>query len=105
VDHLLHAFKESCENSGQRLTFCGANAHFQNGIAERAIWEISESAQKQLLHAHARWIADVHFALWPYAIQNAVLLYNSLPVLEDGTGTILSIYMLLHALFLHWKMY
>jgi hypothetical protein len=28
----------------------------------------------------------VHFALWPYAIWNAVLLHNSLPVLEDGTS-------------------
>jgi len=81
-----NAFKESCENSRQRLTFCGFNAHFQNGIAERAIWDILESAQKQLLHARARWPAAVHFALWPYAVRNAVLLHNSLPVLEDGTS-------------------
>ena len=81
-----NAFKESCENSRQRLTFCGVNAHFQNGIAERAIRDISESARKQLLHARARWPAAVHFALWPYAVRNAVLLHNSLPVLEDGTS-------------------
>jgi hypothetical protein len=79
-----NAFKESCENSRQRLTFCGVNAHFQNGIAERAIRDISESARKQLLHARARWPAVVHFALWSYAVRNAVLLHNSLPVLEDG---------------------
>jgi hypothetical protein len=42
-----NAFKESCKSSHQRLTFCGVNAHFQNGIA------ILESEQKQLLHAHA----------------------------------------------------
>ena len=81
-----NAFKESCENSRQRLTFCGVNAHFQNGIAERAIRDISESARKQLLHARARWPAAVHFSLWPYAVRNAVLLHNSLPVLEDGTS-------------------
>jgi hypothetical protein len=39
-----NAFKESCENNLQRLTFCGVNAHFQNGIAERAIRDILESA-------------------------------------------------------------
>ena len=78
-----NSFKESCKNGRHRLTFCGVNAHFQNGIAERAIWDISESAQKQLLHACARWPAAVHFALWPYAVRNAVLLHNSLPVLED----------------------
>ncbi len=62
------------------------NAHFQNGIAERAIQDLSESARKQLLHARVRWPAAVHFALWPYALRNAALLYNSLPVLEDGTS-------------------
>ncbi len=81
-----NTFKESCNSSCQRLTFCGVNAHFQNGIAEHAIWDILESAQKQLLHACARWTAAVHFALWLYNIQNAILLHNSLPVLEDGTS-------------------
>jgi len=28
----------------------------------------------------------VHFALWPYALRNAALLHNTLPVLEDGTS-------------------
>jgi hypothetical protein len=56
-----NAFKESCKSSHQRLTFCGVNAHFQNGIA------IVESERKQLLRAHALWTAAVHFAQWPYA--------------------------------------
>ena len=62
------------------------NAHFQNGIAERSIRDLSESARKQLLHARAQWPAAVHFALWPYALCNAVLLHNSLLMLEDGTS-------------------
>jgi hypothetical protein len=49
-----NAFKNSCSAKGQRLTFCGVNAHFQNGIAEKAIWDLRESARKQLLHAHQR---------------------------------------------------
>jgi hypothetical protein len=80
-----NAQKQSCEASRQQLTFCGVNAHFQNEIAERAIWDLLESARKQLLHARARWPAAVHFALWPYALRNAALLHNILPVLEDGT--------------------
>jgi hypothetical protein len=44
-------FKQSCESNRQRLTFCGVNAHFQNGIAERAIRDLADSARKQLLHA------------------------------------------------------
>jgi hypothetical protein len=34
----------------------------------------------------AHWPEAVHFALWPYALQNAAYLYNNLPVLEDGTS-------------------
>jgi hypothetical protein len=50
-----NAFKQACHDARQQLTFCGVNAHFQNGIAERSIRDLSESARKQLLHAHARW--------------------------------------------------
>jgi hypothetical protein len=79
-----NAFKGSCESSHQRLTFCGVNAHFQNGIAERAIHDLSESARKQLLHTRAHWPAAVHLALWPYALCSVALLFNTLPVLEEG---------------------
>jgi hypothetical protein len=81
-----NAWKQSCKAIHQQLTFCGVNAHFQNRIAERPIWDLSESAQKQLLHACACWPAAVHFALWQYALHNAALLHNSLPVLENGTS-------------------
>ncbi len=83
---VVNAWKQSCEASCQQLTFCGVNAHFKNEIAERKIWDLSESAHKQLLHADACWPAAVHFTLWSYALHNAALLYNSLPVLEDGTS-------------------
>jgi hypothetical protein len=75
-----NAFKNSCSAKGQRLTFCGVNAHFQNGIAEKAIRDLQEIAWKQLLHAHQRWPAAIHLALWPYALRSAVNLHNTLPV-------------------------
>ncbi len=81
-----NAFRQACHEARQQLTFCGVNAHFQNGIAERCIRDLSESARKQLLHARARWPQAVHFALWPYALRNAALLHNTLPVIEDGTS-------------------
>jgi hypothetical protein len=80
-----NAFKQACHEQRQQLTFCGVNARFQNGIAERSIRDLLESACKQLLHARACWPLAVHFVLWPYALRNAALLHNSLPVLEDGT--------------------
>ncbi len=81
-----NAFKNSCSAKGQHLTFCGVNAHFQNGIAKKAIRDLQESAQKQLHHAHQRWPAAIHLTLWPYALRSDVHLHNTLPVLEDGTS-------------------
>jgi hypothetical protein len=79
-----NAFRQACHNARQQLTFCGVNAHFQNGIAEQAIQDLLESAHKQLLHTRPCWPEAVHFALWPYALCNAMHLYKNLPVLEDG---------------------
>ncbi len=74
-----NAFQQACHEARQQLTFCGVNAHFQNGITERAIRDLLESARKQLLHARARWPEAVHFSLWPYALRNAAYLHNILP--------------------------
>jgi hypothetical protein len=57
-----NAFKNSCIAKGQCLTFCGVNAHFQNGITEKTIRDLQESAWKQLLHACQRWPATIHLA-------------------------------------------
>jgi hypothetical protein len=81
-----NTFRQACGEARQQLTFCGVNAHFQNGIAKRAICDLLESACKQLLHASARWPAAVHLALWPYALRSAALLFNTLPVLEGGAS-------------------
>jgi hypothetical protein len=35
-----NAFKQACHKQHQQLTFCGVNAHFQNGIAEQAIRDL-----------------------------------------------------------------
>jgi hypothetical protein len=74
----------ACEQSNQRLTFCGVNAHFQNGIAETAIQDLSKSARNQLLHTRQRWPQVVSIAFWPYALCYTAHLHNVLPVLKDG---------------------
>jgi hypothetical protein len=79
-----NAFKQHCSQQRQAITYCGVNAHFQNGIAERAIRDITEAARTMLLHAKARWPSAVHLSLWPYAVRMAVHIHNTVPVLLDG---------------------
>ena len=57
--------------------FCGVNAHFQNGIAEKRIRDLQEAARSQLLHAKHRWPSAVDTCLWPYAIRYANDVHNS----------------------------
>jgi len=84
ADSLFH---QACESQGQKLTFCGVNAHFQNGIAERAIRDLSKSARKQLLHARQRWPQAVSTALWLYALSHTAHLSNVLPTGKDGKSS------------------
>jgi hypothetical protein len=69
----------------QPITYCGVNAHFQNGIAEKRIRDLQEPARKQLLQAKSRWPAAVTTNLWPYALRNTQNMSNSLPDSRDGT--------------------
>jgi hypothetical protein len=77
-------FRAACNSQNQKLTFCGVNTHFQNGIAERAIQDLSESARKQLLHARQQWPQAVSTALWLYALSHVAYLSNVLPMHKDG---------------------
>jgi hypothetical protein len=77
-------FCAACDSQNQKLTFCGVNTHFQNGIAKRAIHDLSESARKQLLHARQRWPQAMSTALWPYVLCHAAYLSNVLPTHKDG---------------------
>ena len=37
-------FPNHVQRSGQSLTFCGVNAHWQNGVVEKAIRDVKEGA-------------------------------------------------------------
>ena len=66
-----NAFITDATKQGQTLSYCGVNAHFQNGIAEKRIRDLQEQARKQLLHAKARWPSAIKINLWPSALRNA----------------------------------
>ena len=79
-----NAFVNHCSSSNQQLTFCGVNAHFQNGIAEKAIRDLTESARKQLLFARSRWPDAVDLSLWPYALRQAAYNDSVVPKSDEG---------------------
>ena len=78
-----NAFKQSVAKSNQNITYCGVNAHFQNGRAEKKIRDLRESARTQLLHAINRWPGNVTINLWPYALRYAADVHNLLPTMSS----------------------
>ena len=66
--------------TGQEITFCGVNAHFQNGIAERSTCTIVDQATAMLLHAIKKWPDEITIDLWPsFTLRLFVDIYNSTP--------------------------
>ena len=55
---------------GQTISFCGVNAHFQNGRAERRIRTLQDLARTAILHAKSKWPMAITSNLWPYAIRS-----------------------------------
>jgi hypothetical protein len=74
------AFKAHSEEQGQALTFCGVNAHFQNGRAERKIRDLQDGARTSLLHAIKKCPSAITINLWPYALRYANDVNNHVPV-------------------------
>ena len=70
---------EHCRTHGQTYSFCGVNAHHQNGVAERRIRELQERARTSLIHAARRWPDAINAHLWPYAIRTACETFNHTP--------------------------
>ena len=64
--HILHyhadngrfankGFIDNCQSNNQCLTYCGVNAHFQNGIAEKRIQDLQEATRTSLLFTLHKW--------------------------------------------------
>ena len=71
-------FREEIQRCGQTISFCGVGAHHQNGVAERRIQDLSDSARAMLAHAsHRNPAITAH--LWPYALRHASYVRRLLP--------------------------
>jgi Reverse transcriptase (RNA-dependent DNA polymerase) len=72
------AFMAHVAKSGQTISFCGVNAHFQNGKAERRIRTLQDQARSQMLHAKSKWPIAITTNLWPYAVTNVANCMNDI---------------------------
>jgi hypothetical protein len=77
-------FLNHCELAGQKVSLRGVSAHFQNGIAERRIKDLTERSQTSLLHAMHRWSSVITINLWSYALRYINDVYNATPALKSG---------------------
>jgi hypothetical protein len=64
-------FVNEINSKGQAISFSGVGAHHQNGVAERRIRDLQDSARAMLIHAYRRWPNAISVNLWPYALRNA----------------------------------
>ena len=80
-----NAFIQDTRKLGQTISFCGVNAHFQNGRAEKKIRDLRESSRTQLLHAINRWPGVCSIHLWGYSFRYANDVHNNLPIKADGS--------------------
>jgi hypothetical protein len=78
-----NAFVKQIREHGQRIRYCGANAHDKNGVAERAVQSLSNMARAMLLHLSVHWKNGIDSSLWPMAVTYATYLYNHLPNASD----------------------
>ena len=74
-----NAFISDCRAQRQGLSYCGVNAHFQNGIVERRIRDLQEQTRTSMLYAMNKWKHMILICLWPYAMRHANDIVNTTP--------------------------
>jgi hypothetical protein len=71
-------FRDAVTQANQTISFCGVNAHHQNGVAERRIGDLSERTRSMLIDARHRnpYVTD---NLWPFALRLASEIGRTMP--------------------------
>ena len=77
-----NSFIQACKDNNQGITYCGVNAHSQNGVAEKRIRDLQDQARTMLPFAVHKWPRMLSMALWPYALRTANEVRNATPL--DG---------------------
>ena len=76
---LLQAVSESPH---QTISYCGVNAHHQNGVAEKRIRDLQELSRTSVMHAQQRWSNAIISNLWTFALEMANEVHQYMPSLK-----------------------
>ena len=87
-----NAFRQDLEKQGQTISFCGVNAHFQNGVVEKRIRDLQDPSRTMLLHAKNRWPKAIDTYLWPYAMRMATDVHNHMPTAKAPQTTPMAVF-------------
>lgn len=77
-------FVKDLDTLDQNLTFSGVGAHHQNGVAERGLQTVVSWARTMMMHQLIHWPDAFDPALWPFALEQAVFLWNNMPKETGG---------------------
>ena len=77
-----NSFKAACKAARQTCSYCGVNAHHQNGKAEKRIRDVRDSARTMLILARHNWKEAITVNLWGFAMIYASQIRNS--TLREG---------------------
>jgi hypothetical protein len=76
-------FRSNIQHNDQMTDFSGVGAHHQSEVAEQAIQTITSGARTMMLHLIIMWPDQANPALWPFALEQVVYLWNSMPQRES----------------------
>ena len=68
-----NGFIQACKDNNQGITYCGVNAHFQNGVAEKRIRDLQEQARTMLLftvHCYNTTFVPLGRETWGLVLQS-----------------------------------
>lgn len=77
-------FVQDTKLEHQTVTYSGVGAHHQNGVAERGLQTITTWARAMMMHQLIHWPDQFDAALWPFAMDHAVYLWNNMPKNRNG---------------------
>ena len=73
-------FTAQCNKKNKNITFCVVGGHYQNGIVERKINELTLIFRTLLLHAIHHYPNYTIMMMWPFSLKEAAFCLNKVSI-------------------------